>query len=88
MSDLEGYNLYYVINKNQRGFSKIIGAMAVDQCELLNKENKVFDNYHQIDACFFQDEREAEDFKKWLEKKGLPNLEVRCYEVPYAPEIQ
>jgi hypothetical protein len=84
MNDLEGYNLYYVINKNQRGFSKIIGGMVVDQCELLNRENKLFDNYHQTEACFFQTEEEAESFKKWLEKKGLPGLEVRFFEVPYG----
>jgi len=86
MNDLEGHELYYVINKNQKGFSKILGAMAVDQCALLNREEKLFDDYRQVDACFFGTPEEAENYKQWVEKRGIINLEVRSIYIPYSDE--
>lgn len=84
MNDLEGYSLYYVINKHQRGFSKIVGACVVDQCDLLNKKGEVFADNTQVDACFFQMLEDAETFKTWLEKRGILHLEVRRYDAPYT----
>lgn len=86
MNDLEGYNLYYVIHKRQRGFSKIIGGIVVDQCEMLNRKESIYTNNIQVDACFFQTEEAAEAYKAWIESKGIPDLEVRCFEVPYAAD--
>ncbi len=83
MHELEGYQLFYVINKHQRGFPKIVGGIVVDQAEMLNKDQNIFNNNVSVDACFFGSLGEATKFMEWVEKKGIANLEVRSIEIPY-----
>lgn len=85
LGDIEGRDVFYVINRGQSEFTKIIGCHAV-----FGPKGAPEGEPYPVDACFFENQESAEAFLEHL-RSLYPEIhqysEVRKAEIPYADQL-